>query len=106
MLEVAAAYDKSRKVDDNANDFKTLDVYAVCPLFCTHHKLNWWPFVRDGRSGSLDPDPDLLLADFWIRYITTSGRRSDTAHHFIYNQEHNKNLHVITEHRVNRVLFE
>jgi alcohol oxidase len=35
-----------------------------------------------------------------------TGRRSDTAHHYIYNQDHNKNLKVLVRHRVVRVIFE
>ena len=41
------------------------------------------------------------------RYIDIeSGRRSDAAHHYIYNQEHNKNLKILVRHRVVRVIFE
>jgi alcohol oxidase len=41
------------------------------------------------------------------RYIDDkTGRRSDTAHNFIYNQADNKNLTVLTESRGVRVLFE
>ncbi|KAJ6458826.1 GMC oxidoreductase-domain-containing protein [Mycena vitilis] len=35
-----------------------------------------------------------------------TGRRSDTAHCYIYNQTHNTNLHILCNSRVNRVLFE
>ncbi|KAF8150062.1 GMC oxidoreductase-domain-containing protein [Crassisporium funariophilum] len=35
-----------------------------------------------------------------------TGRRSDTAHHYIYNQDHNKNLTVLTRQKVVRVVFE
>ncbi|KAI3619410.1 alcohol oxidase-like protein [Moniliophthora roreri] len=40
----------------------------------------------------------------WIDRDT--GRRSDVPHHYIYNQEHNKNLAVLTGKRVKRVIFE
>ena len=41
------------------------------------------------------------------RYIDIeTGRRSDTAHHYIYNQDHNKNLKILVRHRVVRVIFE
>ena len=41
------------------------------------------------------------------RYIDiVTGRRSDTAHHYIYNQDHNKNLMILVRHRVVRVIFE
>ncbi|KJA14517.1 GMC oxidoreductase [Hypholoma sublateritium FD-334 SS-4] len=43
----------------------------------------------------------------WARYINgKTGRRSDAAHYYIYNQEANTNLTVLTQHRVVRVLFE
>ncbi|KAH9481244.1 Alcohol oxidase [Psilocybe cubensis] len=35
-----------------------------------------------------------------------TGRRSDTAHHYIYNQEPNTNLTVLDRHKVVRVIFE
>ncbi|KAK0223434.1 GMC oxidoreductase-domain-containing protein [Armillaria fumosa] len=42
----------------------------------------------------------------WLKYINpVSGTRSDTAHHFIYNQEHNDNLKVLDRQRVIRVIF-
>ncbi|KAJ3514907.1 hypothetical protein NLJ89_g2088 [Agrocybe chaxingu] len=40
----------------------------------------------------------------WIDAKT--GRRSDTAHYYIYNQDHNKNLEVLTRRKVARVIFE
>lgn len=43
----------------------------------------------------------------WPKYINpVSGTRSDTAHHFIYNQEHNGNLKVLDRQRVIRVIFD
>ncbi|KAF7336802.1 GMC-OxRdtase-N domain-containing protein [Mycena venus] len=44
----------------------------------------------------------------WFRYMSPdTGRRSDTAHHYIYNQtEQNKNLQILPHCRVKRVLFE
>jgi alcohol oxidase len=43
----------------------------------------------------------------YTRYIDIeTGRRSDTAHHYIYNQDHNKNLNIVVRHRVVRVIFE
>ncbi|KAK0236115.1 GMC oxidoreductase-domain-containing protein [Armillaria nabsnona] len=43
----------------------------------------------------------------WPKYINpVSGTRSDTAHHFIYNQEHNVNLKVLDRQRVIRVIFD
>ncbi|KIM40626.1 GMC oxidoreductase [Hebeloma cylindrosporum] len=43
----------------------------------------------------------------WARYIDgETGRRSDTAHHYIYNQPDNANLEVLDRHRVVKVIFE
>ncbi|KAF8627066.1 hypothetical protein AX17_006405 [Amanita inopinata Kibby_2008] len=44
----------------------------------------------------------------WGQYVDpVTGRRSDTAHHYIYNQiDHNKNLVVFDRKKVVRVLFE
>ena len=44
---------------------------------------------------------------YYTRYIDiVTGRRSDTAHHYIYNQDHNKNLKILVGQRVVRVIFE
>ncbi|KAG1799809.1 uncharacterized protein HD556DRAFT_1439462 [Suillus plorans] len=43
----------------------------------------------------------------WRKYIDgTTGRRSDAAHHYVYNQAHNPNLQVWDGKRVKRVIFE
>jgi alcohol oxidase len=43
----------------------------------------------------------------FTRYIDLeTGRRSDTAHYYIYNQDHNTNLKILVRHRVVRVIFE
>ncbi|KAG7089381.1 hypothetical protein E1B28_011071 [Marasmius oreades] len=43
----------------------------------------------------------------WYKYIDgITGKRSDAAHHFIYNQDHNKNLVVQERCRITRVIFD
>ncbi|KAG2131588.1 GMC oxidoreductase-domain-containing protein [Suillus bovinus] len=43
----------------------------------------------------------------WHKYIDgTTGRRSDAAHHYVYNQAHNPNLQVWDGKRVKRIIFE
>ncbi|KAG2055148.1 alcohol oxidase [Suillus hirtellus] len=43
----------------------------------------------------------------WSKYIDgTTGRRSDAAHHYVYNQAHNPNLQVWDGKRVKRIIFE
>ena len=41
------------------------------------------------------------------RYIDgTTGKRSDVAHHYVYNQAHNLNLQIWAGKRVKRVIIE
>ncbi|OAX37943.1 alcohol oxidase [Rhizopogon vinicolor AM-OR11-026] len=43
----------------------------------------------------------------WAKYICgTTGRRSDAAHHYVYNQAHNPNLQLWAGKRVKRIIFE
>ncbi|KAG2072312.1 alcohol oxidase-like protein [Suillus decipiens] len=43
----------------------------------------------------------------WRKYIDgATGRRSDAAHHYVYNQAHNPNLQVWDGKRVKRIIFE
>ncbi|KAG2039074.1 hypothetical protein BDR03DRAFT_1009280 [Suillus americanus] len=43
----------------------------------------------------------------WAKYIDgTTGRRSDAAHHYVYNQAHNANLQIWVGKRVKRVIFQ
>ncbi|KAG2153653.1 GMC oxidoreductase-domain-containing protein [Suillus bovinus] len=43
----------------------------------------------------------------WRKYIDgITGRRSDAAHNYVYNQVHNPNLHVWDGKRVKRIIFE
>ncbi|KAJ7731929.1 hypothetical protein DFH07DRAFT_991055 [Mycena maculata] len=68
--------------------------------------------ARDKERGFTDDANDFSVSSVnayspWFRYISSStGRRSDTAHHYIYNQANNKNLHILPHCRVKRVLFE
>ncbi|KAJ7067085.1 GMC oxidoreductase-domain-containing protein [Mycena amicta] len=68
--------------------------------------------VRDPERGFVDDANDLSASSInkyspWSRYISAeTGTRSDAAHHYIYNQSHNKNLQILTQCRVKRVIFE
>jgi alcohol oxidase len=43
----------------------------------------------------------------WAKYIDgTTGKRSDAAHHYVYNQAHNANLRMWVGKRVKRVIFQ
>ncbi|KAJ7928797.1 GMC oxidoreductase-domain-containing protein [Mycena leptocephala] len=68
--------------------------------------------ARDKERGFSEDTNDLSPTSVdvyspWFRYISPeTGRRSDTAHHYVYNQAHNKNLQILAYCRVKRVLFE
>ncbi|KAJ7455243.1 GMC oxidoreductase-domain-containing protein [Mycena galericulata] len=68
--------------------------------------------ARDKERGFKDDTNDFLPSSVdayspWFKYISSeTGRRSDAAHHYIYNQAHNKNLEILPHCRVKRVLFE
>ncbi|KAE9390926.1 FAD/NAD(P)-binding domain-containing protein [Gymnopus androsaceus JB14] len=80
FLEVAAQYDRDRQMlTQSKNDLDAQDFYTV----------------------------DVYSP--WHMYIDThTGKRSDTAHHFIYNlnPDSKRNLHILTNRRVVKVLFE
>ncbi|KAJ7455244.1 GMC oxidoreductase-domain-containing protein [Mycena galericulata] len=68
--------------------------------------------ARDKERGFKDDTNDFSPSSVdvyspWFKYISSeTGRRSDAAHHYIYNQAHNKNLEILPYCRVKRVLFE
>ncbi|KAJ7761998.1 GMC oxidoreductase-domain-containing protein [Mycena maculata] len=68
--------------------------------------------ARDKERGFTEDTNDFSVSSVdvyspWFKYISSdTGRRSDTAHHYIYNQAHNKNLHLLPHCRVKRALFE
>ncbi|KAJ6512998.1 GMC oxidoreductase-domain-containing protein [Mycena sanguinolenta] len=67
--------------------------------------------ARDKERGFTEDTNDIAAASVnvyspWFKYITPeNGRRSDTAHHYIYNLQ-NENLQILAHCRVKRVLFE
>ncbi|SJL09655.1 related to alcohol oxidase [Armillaria ostoyae] len=64
----------------------------------------------DSDRGFIDDPNDFKSCNGygpWQKFINpVSGKRSDTAHHFIYNQEHNRNLVVLDRQRVVRVILD
>ncbi|KAJ7067084.1 GMC oxidoreductase-domain-containing protein [Mycena amicta] len=68
--------------------------------------------ARDKERGFADDANDFTEASInkyapWSRYMSPeTGHRSDAAHHYIYSQEANKNLEILTQCRVRRVIFE
>ncbi|KAJ7227334.1 GMC oxidoreductase-domain-containing protein [Mycena pura] len=68
--------------------------------------------ARDKERGFTEDTSDFSTTSInkyspWPRYVSLeTGHRSDTAHHYIYNQSHNKNLEILTHCRVKRVIFE
>ncbi|KAG2090360.1 GMC oxidoreductase-domain-containing protein [Suillus discolor] len=71
----------------------------------TYHKRHYADDTND-----LETCNTYSFANVWLmykRYIDgTTGRRSDAAHHYIYNQAHNTNLQVWDGKRVKRIIFE
>ncbi|KAE9398123.1 alcohol oxidase [Gymnopus androsaceus JB14] len=64
-----------------------------------------------GRTSGSDTNDFRTINQYtpWYKYIDrNTGKRSDAAHHFIYNKEpsQSRNLHVLTDQRVVRVIFE
>ncbi|KAG2111065.1 GMC oxidoreductase-domain-containing protein [Suillus cothurnatus] len=106
---------------------KKLETYEVQPDLPTHgysgpikvssarYKLNaGQEFIRVGttyhkRQYAEDTD-DLETCNTyspWAKYVDgTTGRRSDVAHHYVYNQAHNVNLQLWVGKRVKRVIFQ
>ncbi|KAL0579312.1 hypothetical protein V5O48_002710 [Marasmius crinis-equi] len=84
FLDVAGKYDKDRTSTKDANNFGQCDQYS-----------------KEGSTLFTIRQP-------WCKYIDgVTGKRSDTAHHFIYNQvDQNKNLVVQDRCRITRVIFE
>ncbi|KAJ7508943.1 GMC oxidoreductase-domain-containing protein [Mycena galericulata] len=62
-----------------------------------------------GRTFTEDPN-DFATCDAyarWPKYIDAeTGRRSDPAHFYIYNQAHNGNLCIVDHARISRVIFD
>ncbi|EIW82898.1 FAD/NAD(P)-binding domain-containing protein, partial [Coniophora puteana RWD-64-598 SS2] len=79
-IDVAQSYDADRPVVPDANDLHTTNAYSI-----------WLHFL-------------ILPRPRWIDDKT--GKRSDSAHAFIYRQETNKNLCVMTGKMVVRVIIE
>ncbi|KAK0203521.1 hypothetical protein DFS33DRAFT_1374034 [Desarmillaria ectypa] len=80
FLAVAKKYDKERGFTGDVNDLSSCNAYGVSQV----------------RSLFFDE----------VYPFTVARARSHAAHHFIYNQEHNTNLEVLTGQLVKRVLFE
>ncbi|KAG0696772.1 GMC oxidoreductase-domain-containing protein [Suillus ampliporus] len=106
---------------------KKLETYEVQPDRPTHgyngpikvssggRKLGVWEeFVHVGttyhKRPYADDTDDLETCNTyspWAKFIDgTTGRRSDAAHHYVYNQAHNPNLQLWTGKRVKRIIFE
>ncbi|OCH90857.1 alcohol oxidase [Obba rivulosa] len=61
------------------------------------------------RGSTSDPSAFSEINKYarWQKYIDAkTGTRSDVVHHYLYNQEHNKNLVIKTGYIVKRVIFE
>ena len=114
FLSVAENFDKDRGSLDDTNAFFSCDGYGVRkghPATTTIYSVTDLSTRPLAEMGQVSRQVKLLSACFifniYSRYIDiVTGRRSDTAHHYIYNQDHNKNLKILVGHRVVRVIFE
>ncbi|KAG2755335.1 GMC oxidoreductase [Suillus brevipes Sb2] len=90
-------YDGPIKVSPGA--YKTGVYYEFIQVGTTYHKRQYADDTNDLETcNTYSP---------WRKYIGgATGRRSDAAHHYIYNQAHNPNLQVWDGKRVKRVIFE
>ncbi|KAF7796088.1 hypothetical protein EIP86_007259 [Pleurotus ostreatoroseus] len=110
--------------------FKKLETYQVKPNALNHGYSGPLKVSHGGTNtdigkqflatiGQVDPsrpaDDSRDATDFhqvnvynhWAKWIDgKTGRRSDVAHNYIYNQQDNKNLHIATGVNVIRILFE
>jgi alcohol oxidase len=107
FLEVAGAYDKARELTDDVNAFTSCNQYGVSNTFVESYTLLINPSPEMGEVCVAIGAPDHTCSLTKFRYIDIkTGKRSDTAHNYIYNQSHNANLTVMDESRVIRVIFE
>jgi len=106
FLEVSAAYDKRGLMDD-INEFTSSDQYGVCTLFFRDLPIAQSFTAEMGKvrlDGQRNIVSQLLTKSRYIDIKT--GRRSDTAHEYIYNQSDNINLTILDKSRVVRVIIE
>ena len=95
---------------DDFNDFHNVNVYAVrrfLPLRLNASFDKIGPFAEMAKVLYLLPSCLFCPMLKQSRYIDgESGRRSDVPHHYIYTQDHNKNLTILDRQRVIRDIFE
>jgi alcohol oxidase len=107
---VSKVYDKERGQTDDFNDFHNINLYAVrrfLPLRLNASFDKIGPFAEMAKVLCLLPSSLVCPMVNRSRYIDgESGRRSDIPHHYIYTQDHNKNLTILDRQRVIRVIFE
>jgi alcohol oxidase len=106
FIQVGTTYHKRQYADDT-DDLETCNTYSVSydvPSLTTITNLIC---LSHGGSEFVHKQ---AFASVWLmykRYIDgTTGRRSDAAHHYVYNQAHNQNLQVWDGKRVKRIIFE
>ena len=59
------------------------------------------------RQSTKSSIPSFIIFIVYTRYLDSkTGRRSDTAHHYTYNQVHNENLKILVRRHVVRIIFE
>ncbi|KAG2128374.1 GMC oxidoreductase-domain-containing protein [Suillus bovinus] len=90
---------------------KKLETYEVQPNGPTHGDNGPIRVSYGGRESGLWEEfihvETCNVYSPWAKYINgTTGRRSDAAHHYVYNQAHNQNLQLWVSKLVKRIIFE
>ena len=111
FLSVADKFDKDRgRIDDtNASLVMGMGVRESHPATSIMYEtiLSTCPEMGQVSSRQIKLSSACFVFIIYTRYIDIeTGRRFDTDHHYIYNQDHNKNLKILVRHRVVRVIFE
>lgn len=109
FLDLARRYDTERTVAVRSTDVFPANVYGVCtPALsrsCSDSDPPFSDFPSEIRSLSLQHSLIRRLLPTITRWICSAGRRSDTAHNFVYPPDRNPNLHFLTEHLIKRVII-
>ena len=111
FLDVAAKFDKNRELTDDPNRIYTSNAYGVrfSDIRGNHIFTDSMIVVCSvcrSRLSILVGSNDGVLTDYarWIDGET--GKRSDVAHHYLYNHTKTTGLEILTGSLVKRVIFE
>lgn len=109
FLELAAQYDKDRKVVEDGSDPAFVGSYGVSISLRSLMFFGLTVITSAGLSKPRFLPREHASADRThpYRWINgTTGRRSDVAHHYLYPHRNNSNLQIVSGHYVKHVIFE